>query len=217
MSSKVTLYDLRQRTYPNKRGDIFRSVQVFECWVCGALSNEVVMGGWPGYGVRVICPQSSECWHHEMEDKIKALDEALDKTMKDLRTLFLKEIKEDYIFERNAADVYMPKDGTGDIRTKIPYRCSGCGALTNKVVIKEKYGKEVMAPICPQADKVWHRRMMKKFKALTGKIDKTTENLRHAHHKKIKNDLVGNPDLSLKKIMTNVRAWKRDRVCPHYK
>ena len=64
------LYDLRERLYPSRRGDQFRSLQVFECWVCGAITNHVIMGGWPGYGVRTLCPQRRECWHHELEDKI---------------------------------------------------------------------------------------------------------------------------------------------------
>lgn len=70
MTDELKIYDLRVRTYPNQRGDAFRSLQVFECWVCRALTNRVVMGGYPGYGVRTICPHSSECWHHEIEIKI---------------------------------------------------------------------------------------------------------------------------------------------------
>ena len=46
MSETVKLYDLRERNYPDKRGDVFRSLQVFECRVCGALTNRVVMGGY---------------------------------------------------------------------------------------------------------------------------------------------------------------------------
>jgi hypothetical protein len=70
MSDTVILYNLQKRDYPNKRGDVFRSTQVFECDVCHALTNEVVMGGYPGYGVRVICPNSCECWHHVLEHKL---------------------------------------------------------------------------------------------------------------------------------------------------
>ncbi|OGL73029.1 hypothetical protein A3E39_00750 [Candidatus Uhrbacteria bacterium RIFCSPHIGHO2_12_FULL_60_25] len=70
----VRLYDLRKDNFPDKRGDDFRSLQVFTCWVCGAVTNRVVMGGYPGYGVRVICPNSSECWHHELEQKVSWLE-----------------------------------------------------------------------------------------------------------------------------------------------
>ncbi|HCC23834.1 TPA: hypothetical protein DF272_06700 [Candidatus Falkowbacteria bacterium] len=73
MPKKIVLYDLRKWDYPRRRGDVFRSLQVFKCPVCGALSNLVIMGGHPGYGVRVICPSSSACWHHELEFNIKKL------------------------------------------------------------------------------------------------------------------------------------------------
>lgn len=69
--SETKLYDLDVRGYPDKRGDVFRSLQVFECWVCGARTNRVVMGGWPGYGVRAVCPHAAECWHHDIEDKMR--------------------------------------------------------------------------------------------------------------------------------------------------
>lgn len=69
----VRLYDISQRNYPNQRGDSFRSLQVFECRVCAAVTNHVVMGGWPGYGMRIICPNSDKCWHHEIELKIEWL------------------------------------------------------------------------------------------------------------------------------------------------
>jgi len=69
----VILYDLRVGNYPNRRGDEFRSLQVHECRVCGAVTNRVVMGGAPGYGVRTICPQSHHHWHHELEAKVRAL------------------------------------------------------------------------------------------------------------------------------------------------
>ncbi len=70
MADDPILYDLRERTYPHQRGDIFRSLQVFECWVCGACTNRIVMGGYPGYGVRAVCPHAAECWHHEIEEKV---------------------------------------------------------------------------------------------------------------------------------------------------
>src|SRR3989338_5823319 len=39
----VRLYDLRKDNFPDKRGDDFRSLQVFTCWVCGVVTNRVVM------------------------------------------------------------------------------------------------------------------------------------------------------------------------------
>ncbi|MEK7498536.1 MAG: hypothetical protein AAB611_01600 [Patescibacteria group bacterium] len=73
MSEDIVLYDMRKKDYPNKRGDTFRTLQVFKCWVCNALTNRVTMGGYPGYGCATICPNSGECWHHELEEKIKWL------------------------------------------------------------------------------------------------------------------------------------------------
>lgn len=91
---KIILYDIRKRNYPNKRGDDFRSLQVFECWVCGTFTNQVVMGGYPGYGVRAVCPQSAECWHHELEDKIKLLAQPHPQTYKAELQREIEEIKE---------------------------------------------------------------------------------------------------------------------------
>lgn len=70
MTEQVRLYDIRDKDYPNNRGDTFLSLQVFECWVCGSTTNQVIMGGYPGYGIRAICPNSREGWHHDIEDKI---------------------------------------------------------------------------------------------------------------------------------------------------
>ncbi|MBI5421136.1 MAG: hypothetical protein HZA35_02375 [Parcubacteria group bacterium] len=70
MGENIVLYDMRKKDYPNKRDDTFRTLQVFKCWVCGGLTNRVTMGGYPGYGVATICPNSSECWHHELYRKI---------------------------------------------------------------------------------------------------------------------------------------------------
>lgn len=73
MTQETKLYDIRKKDYPNNQGDTFRSLQIFECCICGALSNRVIMGGSNGYGVRVVCPNSSECWHHELEEKMEWL------------------------------------------------------------------------------------------------------------------------------------------------
>lgn len=73
MSEEIHLYDIRERNYPNKRNDNFRSLQIFECNVCEALTNFVIMGGSPGLGMRVLCPHSSDCWHHDLAIKIREL------------------------------------------------------------------------------------------------------------------------------------------------
>ena len=103
--NKVRIYDLEERNYPNQRGDSFRSLQVFECWVCGALTNWVIMGGSPGYGVRTVCQQSSLEWHHELEDKIsllqkphpKSYKQELEKEISQLREKHEKEIKNNLV------------------------------------------------------------------------------------------------------------------------
>jgi len=73
MTEEIRLYDIREKNYPNRRDDSFRSLQVFECTVCEVLTNEVIMGGAPGLGVKMICPYSAECWHHELQIKIQDL------------------------------------------------------------------------------------------------------------------------------------------------
>jgi hypothetical protein len=69
MTDEIHLYDIRERSYPNKRGDHFRSLQIFQCPICNAVTNRCIMGGWPGYGLRAVCPNAAEEWHHSLEDK----------------------------------------------------------------------------------------------------------------------------------------------------
>lgn len=90
------LYDIRRKDYPDERGDVFRSLQVFECWVCEALSNRVIMGGYPGYGVRAVCPNSSECWHHELEERMAWLAKPHPQSCKDALQKEIDEIKKQY-------------------------------------------------------------------------------------------------------------------------
>ena len=93
MPETVKLYDLTKSDYPNQRGDSFRSIQVFVCWVCDALSNKVIMGGHPGYGVRAKCPNSAQCWHHEFEEKMLLLREPHPKSYKDELQNEINELK----------------------------------------------------------------------------------------------------------------------------
>lgn len=105
----VRLYDLRKSNYPDQRGDVFRSLQVFECWVCGARTNRIVMGGYPGYGVRVICPNSCECWHHVLEHKLDWLGRphpqdykaSLEREIASFRERYNDRMKNDIIGEPN--------------------------------------------------------------------------------------------------------------------
>ena len=128
---KTRLYDIPLRNYPSQRGDTFRSLQVFKCWVCNALTNKVVMGGYPGYGVRAICPNSSECWHHELEDKLMRLNKSH----------------------------------------------------------PQSYEKE---------------------------LQKEIGDIKRLHEKDVKNDLEGNPDMNLRRPVTNTRSFKPGSNCKHY-
>jgi len=69
----MDLYDLN-KSYPSKRGDVFHSLQIFVCRVCDSMTNRVIIGGYPGYGVRVKCPNSEKEWHNELKKKIAWLD-----------------------------------------------------------------------------------------------------------------------------------------------
>ena len=113
MSKAVRLFDLDKRDYPSERGDTFRSLQVSECWVCGALSNRVVMGGYPGYGVRVVCPNSFECWHHELENKLKWLDKPHPLSYKNELQKEIDEMK-----KKHQADVKNYLEGNPDMKLK---------------------------------------------------------------------------------------------------
>ncbi|MDE1970706.1 MAG: hypothetical protein KGI50_04000 [Patescibacteria group bacterium] len=105
-TNDVQLYDLRRKTYPNQRGDSFRSLQVFLCPICAALTNKVVMGGYPGYGVRAVCPNSVEDWHHNLEDRVgllhkfphpKSYKEELQKEIDEMREAYKSLIKNDIV------------------------------------------------------------------------------------------------------------------------
>jgi len=104
MSEDVVLYDMREKDHPNKRGDVFRTLQVFKCWVCYALTNKVKVtaGGYPGYVYVMTCPNSSECWHHELERKIRWLRNPHPKSYKEeLREEIDTERKENALFVIN--------------------------------------------------------------------------------------------------------------------
>lgn len=71
-----TLYDIKyDGIFPHYRGARFRTVQVYECRICGARFNIAGMGGYPGYGLRVYCPHSNNEWHARIAAKMNLLDE----------------------------------------------------------------------------------------------------------------------------------------------
>jgi len=126
--AEAKLFDIHRDRYPNKRSDVFRSLQTYRCWVCGALTNQVVMGGWPGYGVRVICPNSAECWHHVLEHKLNwlkrphpaAYKEALAAEIEVFRCKYANQVKNDLEGEPDLSQFY------GVTNTLSWRRGSGC-------------------------------------------------------------------------------------------
>lgn len=71
----VKLFDLWEGKYPRNRGDRFRTNQVFRCRTCRTLFNEGFNGGYPGYGLRAICPYHKCHWHQLIEGKLELFDD----------------------------------------------------------------------------------------------------------------------------------------------
>ncbi|MEK7147105.1 MAG: hypothetical protein AAB772_02515 [Patescibacteria group bacterium] len=70
---KIKLYDVENYDYPNSSQAYengFRSVQVFKCRICGALTNLVVRRNDSSLGVRPICPNHMEKWHFDLKEKL---------------------------------------------------------------------------------------------------------------------------------------------------
>lgn len=89
MQDSIKLFDLEKFEQPEHRCS-FRTVQVFKCPVCEALTNKAEIEGVfpPGARGRVVyCPHASECWHHEIEEKIRKY--------KNARSLRKKKLKEE--------------------------------------------------------------------------------------------------------------------------
>jgi hypothetical protein len=105
------LYDLDKGDYPKKRGSVFRSIQVFECDICGALTNKVIIGGfYPDYGIKVVCPNSTKCWHHELEIMIRWLSKPHPRSYKDELS---REIKEER--EKHRSEIKNDLEGNPDM------------------------------------------------------------------------------------------------------
>lgn len=71
-----TLYDIRyDGIFPHYRGARFRTIQIYECRVCGARFNIANLTGYPGYGLRILCPHRNNEWHGRIVAKMKWLNE----------------------------------------------------------------------------------------------------------------------------------------------
>ena len=103
------LYDLRKRTHPSQ--GTFRTLQVFECWVCGGLTNKLhAYSACPiGYREDTVCPNSGECWHHELEKKLhwltrshpKGYKAELEREIDTMRQQCVKKVKNDLVGKPN--------------------------------------------------------------------------------------------------------------------
>lgn len=75
----IKLHDLRTPDCPSTHGSVFRSMQVFQCPICHARTNRVVIAriALRRDGHQVICPNAKACWHHELERRYRALERAI--------------------------------------------------------------------------------------------------------------------------------------------
>lgn len=145
MSNEIKLYDIRKHDYPNKRGDNFRSLQVFECWVCGALTNQIIMGGSAGYGKCAICPNSANCWHNELEEQIYLLAKALKQSCRQEAESYREKIKE--IKNRYKEEIKNELIGTPDLNLKrwvTNFYAASCLCHINPLFYKYKDYHEVL-------------------------------------------------------------------------
>ncbi len=77
----MKLYDMdamdaqewRERGF--RRGDSFRSKQVYVCQMCRTKTNEILLGGYPGWGVQIVCPGNSFTEHDEIEKTLRRQEE----------------------------------------------------------------------------------------------------------------------------------------------
>lgn len=72
---KIKLWDVENYEYP-KDGEYFRTLQVFQCGICGSLINKVIRCNDADIGVQPLCPNEVEYWHYQLKTKIKLLHAA---------------------------------------------------------------------------------------------------------------------------------------------
>jgi hypothetical protein len=80
MADSIKLYDLRDCDFPVDRE--FRTLQVFKCHVCGALSNLAWWSSSRWGGARNECPNDEQDWHRELDSKRDLLTEPHPKSYK---------------------------------------------------------------------------------------------------------------------------------------
>ena len=70
----MELYDMETQEWREgnfQRGDSFRSKQVYMCGICRTKTNALFCGGYPGWGVRTLCPGDHFTEHDEIEEAQK--------------------------------------------------------------------------------------------------------------------------------------------------
>ena|SRR3989344_8143487 len=129
MVNHVRLFDLRiDGPIPVEKGTIFRTIQVFKCWVCGSFSN----AAWMRLAIHGTCPNRFECWHHKLEDKLHLAGEShpasylreLNAEIKRIRKMHESEIVNDIVGDANFSLENLVADS---VRAKNP----GAGECTH--------------------------------------------------------------------------------------
>jgi hypothetical protein len=83
------LYEMEAKRYLHQgvtRGFSWRSDHIFVCQVCHTKTNYWVMGGWPGYGPRLLCNGEIYKEHDELESAFKKCS-SLEKKIKEFEKL----------------------------------------------------------------------------------------------------------------------------------
>ena len=73
----IQLYDMEEQEWRKgnfKRGDSWRSSEIYQCQICQVRTNKWIMGGSMGMGPRILCPGSMYDEHIQLENFITRLD-----------------------------------------------------------------------------------------------------------------------------------------------
>ena len=72
MKKDVVLHDLRENRHFVGKEDEIRTLQVYECKICGAHTNRAISIHGPYYQryARSVCPNAAEDWHHALRRKL---------------------------------------------------------------------------------------------------------------------------------------------------
>lgn len=120
------LFDMRKNDWPRDEFAIWRTVQVYRCGICGALTNECF-----GRGcllstslVHTICPNAMECWHHELEIKLEWLNhphprayrETLEEEIRELRAGVKRSVRNNVVGDADTSLVVNDVHWTGSCK-----------------------------------------------------------------------------------------------------